>query len=410
MPIEIRNPASPEDYVAAIEVMTTGFLERPDVTKVAGQVRQHWLPERSWIAWDGSRACGNFRSWATKLTVPGGATLPAAAVSAVGVLPTHRRRGILTRMADTAHRAIVDAGEPLSILLASEYPIYGRYGYGPATHSASFAVQSKETSLPGEPVGSLELAPLTAETRDTARAVFEAARTRVAGEIWRRHVTWNQDFGLEPDAFEDRPWRGFVALHRSPDGEVDGYVRYKADPKWDAGPTGELDVQDLHALDDDAYTDLWRFLLSIDLATKVIASNRPVREPLPWLLTNPRAIGVSRLGDRLWLRIWDVARALEARAYEHEAALTLEIVDDAAWGGTQRWRLEADPDGATCRRTDAAPDLTIPVRALGAAYLGGSRLRDVVRATGVDEHRAGALAAADALFRTVEDPWLSTFF
>lgn len=410
MSIVVRNPASPEDYVAAIDVMSTGFLERPDVAKVAAQVQGHWRPERTWIAWDGARACGNFRSWQTQLTLPGGSTLPAAAVSAVGVLPTHRRRGILTQMANAAHRAIVDAGEPLSVLLASEYPIYGRYGYGPATHDATYTVHTKETVVPGEMAGKLELAPLTPETRDAARAVFEVARLRVAGEIWRRDITWNIELGLEPDAYEERPWRGFVVLHRSASGEVDGYVRYKADPKWEAGPTGELEVEDLHALTDEAYGDLWRFLVSIDLATKVIAPNRPVTEPLPWLLSNPRAVGIGRINDRIWVRIWDVQRALEARAYEGAASLTLELVDDEAWGGTRRWRLEASPDGATCRSTDAEPDLTLPIRAVGAAYLGGSRLTNVVRATGVDEHRAGALAEADALFRTVEEPWVSTFF
>jgi predicted acetyltransferase len=410
MSIEVRNPARPEDYAAAIDVMSTGFLERPDVAKVAAQIQGHWRPERTWIAWDGPRACGNFRSWPTELTIPGGSTLAAAAVSAVGVLPTHRRRGILTQMADAAHRAIRDAGEPLSILLASEYPIYGRYGYGPATRDATITVHTKETGMPGEMAGTLELAPLTPETRDALRAVFEVSRLRTPGEIWRRDITWDIDLGIVGDTFEDKPWRGFVVLHRGAGGDVDGYVRYKTDPKWDAGPTGEIQVEDLHALNDEAYADIWRYLLSIDLATKIVASNRPVSDPLPWLLSNPRAAGIGRLNDRLWVRIWDVPRALATRAYERAGALTLEIVDDEAWGGARRWRLEAGPDGATCRQTDAAPDLTLPIRAVGSVYLGGSRLRDVVRATGVDEHRAGALAEADALFRTAEEPWLSTFF
>ncbi len=142
MSIEVRNPASSEDYIAAVEVFTTGFLDRPDVGRVAGQIHEHWAPERTWIAWDGARACGNFRSWATELTVPGGGQFAVAATSAVGVLPTHRRRGILTQMADTAHQTMQDAGEPVSTLLASEYPIYGRHGYGPATRDATYTVST----------------------------------------------------------------------------------------------------------------------------------------------------------------------------------------------------------------------------------------------------------------------------
>ena len=115
-------------------------------------------------------------------------------------------------------------------------------------------------------------------------------------------------------------------------------------------------------------------------------------------------------GDGLWVRLFDVPRALEARTYERSASLVLEVVDDEAWGGTRRLLLDATPEGATCRPTDRSPDLTLPVAALGGAYLGGTRLRDLVIATGADEHRPGALAEADALLRTADEPWCSTFF
>jgi predicted acetyltransferase len=410
MSIEIRHPVSAEDYAAAVDVASTAFLERADTAKAAAQLPRHWPAERSWVAWDGPSACGTFLSAATELTLPGGASLPAAAVSAVTVLPTHRRRGILTRMAETAHRSIVDEGEPLAVLMASEYPIYGRFGYAPATRSAWLAIHARETSVLGEATGSTELAPLNETTRDAARAVYEVARHRVAGEVWRDDITWDIDTGLEFDAFEGSRWTGFIALHRDGAGSIDGYARYRTEPKWGRGPAGEIEVRDLHAISDAAYQDLWRLLLSVDLVALVKAPNRPVEEPLPWLLSNPRAVDVERLRDRLWVRIFDLPRALEARAYERTESLVLEVVDDAAWGGTRRWRLEAGPDGARCTPTSAAADLTVPITALGAAYLGGARLRDVVRATGGEEHREGALAEADSLFRTADVAWCSTPF
>ena len=110
------------------------------------------------------------------------------------------------------------------------------------------------------------------------------------------------------------------------------------------------------------------------------------------------------------MRIFDVPAALEARTYERPASLVLEVVDDDMWGGRRRWRLEAGPDGAACRPSDADADLTLPIAALGGAYLGGTRLRDIVRVTGADEHRPGALAEADTLLRTADEPWCSTFF
>jgi predicted acetyltransferase len=88
----------------------------------------------------------------------------------------------------------------------------------------------------------------------------------------------------------------------------------------------------------------------------------------------------------------------------------LEVVDEEAYGGRRSFRLDAGPDGARCTPTTATADLTVPVAALGAAYLGGTRLRVAVLGTGWDEHRDGALADADALLRTGETPYCSTFF
>jgi predicted acetyltransferase len=73
-------------------------------------------------------------------------------------------------------------------------------------------------------------------------------------------------------------------------------------------------------------------------------------------------------------------------------------------------KLDAGPAGATCTETDRSADLRLDVAALGAVYLGGNSLRQAAAGFGVDEHRDGALAEADALFRTLDEPWSSTFF
>jgi predicted acetyltransferase len=170
-----------------------------------------------------------------------------------------------------------------------------------------------------------------------------------------------------------------------------------------------LKVNELHALTDEADRALWRFLAETDLVSTVVAGGRSPSDRLPWLLTNARAAVPSEIGEGLWVRLFDVRRALEARRYEREGELVLEVVD-AEVQAPIRVVLEASSAGAACRPTDRSPDLTLPVAALGAAYLGGTRLRDAVIATGVDQHREGALAAADALFRTADEPWCSTFF
>ncbi len=188
MSIEIRN-ASPDDYEAAVDVMTTAFLERPDNRAVAESLRANWDPDRVWLAFDADRVVGTFRSWATDLTVPGGGSLPASAVSAVTVLPTHRRRGIMTGLAAREHGALRERGEAVALLYAAEYGIYGRLGYAPGTRQVDYAVDTRATGFLGEPAGTVELAPVNAATRDAAAAVYEAWRLRQPGELRRRDTS-----------------------------------------------------------------------------------------------------------------------------------------------------------------------------------------------------------------------------
>jgi predicted acetyltransferase len=407
--IEVR-PVREDELAAWIDVVSTGFLERPDVGPIVEMGRELWDLTRTWAAFDDGRLCGTFRSWATELTVPGPRVVPAAAVAAVAVLPTHRRRGILRALARAEHAAARERGEAVAILWAAEYPIYGRLGYGPATRSATWTIDALATAFHGAPSGAVELVPATPETRDALRDVFDAVRVRRPGGVGRRGYHWDIDLGLRASVW-DRTWKGFVALHRDDSGRVDGYARYHVEEKWERRqPRHLLAVDDLQALTDAVEADLWRFLCSVDLVATVRAPGRSPSDRLPWLLTNARAAEPSEVGDGIWVRLLDVRRALEARTYEREGSIVLEVVDGEADGGRTRLALEANPFDARVTATDRSADLTLDAAALGAAYLGGTRLRDAVVASGVEEHRPGALDEADALLRTTDEPWCATFF
>ena len=399
-----------EELPAFIESMSAGFLARPDVDKVAEAVKPLWDLERTSAAFEGDRVVGTFRTWATELTVPGGTQLPGAAVTNVTVLPTHRRRGVLRGMVAAEHAACRERGEAVALLYASEYPIYGRFGYGVACLDSTWTLNTRATTFHADPAGTVELAKLGEDTRDLIKGVYDAWRVRQPGEIRRREFSWDFDLGLRETVWDPR-WKGFLALHRDPSGTVDGYARYRADDKWEnRQPQNILNVDELHALSDDAYVALWRFLAEVDWVATVKAERRSPFERLRWVLTNARAAVLSDVGEGLWVRLFDLPKALEARTYEREGSIVLEVADSEAPGGRVRLHLEAGPSGASARATKRSPDLTLDVSALGAAYLGGAPLRESVRARGMDEHRAGALAEATALFRTLDEPWCSTFF
>jgi predicted acetyltransferase len=414
MPVDVRT-IHDDELEAWLDAASTGFLDRPDIAKIVEEVRPHWDLARVWAAFEAGRIVGTFRTWGTELTVPGCGQVKASAVTGVGVRPTHRRRGILSRMAAAEHEAARERGEVVAILYASEYAIYGRFGYGPATTAATWTLDTRATGFQPAALGggSVELIAPDEAGEATARDVFEAWRVRQPGEIWRRPITWQADFGRGGTGWGP-PWKGFVAVHRDDRGTVDGYARYHVEDKWEQRqPRSVLVVDDLHALTDDARAGLWQLLGAMDWVASIRSERLDPRDRLPWLLTNARAAMLSDVGDGLWVKLLDIPRALTARTYERAASVVLDVIDrDGVDGEQRRTRvlLDASPGGATCATTRRSPDLALDASALATAYLGGPRLRDAVIARGCDEHRPGALAEADGLLAALDAPWCSSFF
>ena len=105
------------------------------------------MPERTLGAFDGGRCVATFRSFAQELTVVGGRLVPADAISNVTVTSTHRRRGLLTRMMARDLAAAKERGDVVATLIAAEYPIYGRYGFGPATNATEWTIEVPRAGL-----------------------------------------------------------------------------------------------------------------------------------------------------------------------------------------------------------------------------------------------------------------------
>jgi hypothetical protein len=117
-----------------------------------------------------------------------------------------------------------------------------------------------------------------------------------------------------------------VAVHRGPDGD-DGFAVYEA-KRSGPGPRATLMVTDFHAARPEAVAGLWRFLLGIDLVEEVCARRRPTDELVEGMLVNWRACRTHALDDDLWLRLVDLPKALDARAYGDGDPLVVGVVDD----------------------------------------------------------------------------------
>ncbi|MFC5667977.1 GNAT family N-acetyltransferase [Kitasatospora misakiensis] len=406
--IEIR--AIGEDEVEAWDrALAVGFL-RPHVGRATEFRRRQWEPGRMLGAVDDGRFVATFRSFDTELTVPGGAVVTADAITAVTVTSTHRRRGLLRRMMTRDLAAARERGAAVAILVAAEYNIYGRYGFGPATHGHGWNVDllragGLRDGLPTVPGGRIDLVDM-AELRKIGPELFDRWRVTQAGAIARDELTWQRGTGeIEVPGFD---WKEpFAAVHRDAGGIPTGLAVYKIDDNWDGSyPNCTLTVIDLFALDRPTATELWRFVCSVDWVRKVVVENVGPDDPLPLLLNEPRAATPHvDNADYMWLRVLDVEAAFNARTYGAPGRVVLDV-DDPAGHAAGRWAIEVAPDGTgRCVRTEDEADLALDASALGTLYLGGETLPRLALAGRVTELRPGAAAAGDLLLRTPLLAW-----
>ncbi len=406
MDIEIRPVTEDEDaaYYHATE-RSFGHHFSPEDMELYRSITER---DRTLAAFDGDEIVGTAGAFSLAVTIPGG-ELPMAGVTAVGVLPSHRRRGILTALMRRQLQDVRDRGEPLAGLWASEGSIYGRFGYGLASlHAELRADRQGATFLVDQPdSGRIALVEKDAALPEM-RHVYERMRPTRNGMLSRGDRIWTMNYA------DRERWRHgasalFYALHRTGDA-VDGFATYRIKSEWTDGiPGGMLEVNEVLAEHPQAYAALWRFLFGVDLIGTVEAWDRPIDDPLMHMLTEPRRLRI-RVADAMYLRILDVRAALSSRRYAVDGRLVLDVRDPFGGFGEGRFELEGGPDGATCRATTAAPDLTLGAVDLGAMYLGGASPRALAGAGRVLEERPGALHAAWRLFATDAAPWCPYMF
>ncbi len=407
VPIEIR-PIEESELARWIAALHVPFFGDGDPEQQAAVRRSHYDLARCRGAFDGGTICGTFRSFPTELTVPGGILVPASAITAVTVLPTHRRQGLLRRLMAADLQDSAERGEPLAILIASEYPIYGRFGFGRAADHVRLGVDVRSARFVHGGSGSLELVGSDV-IRELGPILYERFRCAQPGSIGRTDFFWDTTLGIVDGGWPLPKGMRYLLL-RDERGEPQGYLRYHVEERWnDRVSDTTLVIDELLACTDDAYARLWRYACEVDWVVTVKAEDRSTAEVLPWLLEDARAVRQHHRSDFLFVRVLDPVTALSARRYLSAGRTVLDVRDEAGYA-TRRVALETDGSTASCRETRESPDVTLDVRALGAAYLGGTTLATLAAAGLVAESSPGGIARADALLGWNADPWCSTWF
>jgi predicted acetyltransferase len=405
--MEIR-PITPDELGEFTLAAEAAFSVRPSDEDLE-RFRKLVEYDRTVAVFDDGQIVATADAFSFELTLPGLTRAPVAGVSAVGVLPTHRRRGLLREMMRLQLEDVRQRGEALAVLTASESLIYSRFGYGLATSQLRLEIERQHASLarPWDGPGRVWMVP-SARELEVLEPLYERLRVRQVGALERSHARWA---GLltasAPEGYGPR----FTAAYETSDGRVDGAVMYRVKANWEHGSAqNSLLVTALFAGTTAAYAALWHFVSGVDLVRTIALPGRPVDDPLRWMLADPRRLRVAALVDDLWLRIVDVPAALSARRYVTSGELVLDVTDPFLPDLAGRFRVAGGPDGATCEPTDAHADVELSVADLGALYLGGARFSTLARAGRVREMTQGALQRGDAMFQTDPAPWCGTPF
>ena len=408
MPVALRVRAvrDLDEYRAALGVIGHYFAWQPAAAEVERLATLMPL-ERVFAAFDGDQIVGGCGAYPLELTIPGG-RLPCAGVTVVGVLPTHRRQGVMTRLMRSTHRDVRERGEPLAGLWASEETIYGRYGYGLATVCLQIRGDREGIGLrAGLPDREGRVRMVDHEEALVAfPRIYERVRRSQVGSL-RRSRDWWEIRKLDDDPERRRGGGPLNRVLLELDGEPAGYALYRVVAIRERDEWRQtVRVIEAVGVDPRATREIWRFLLSIDWMNELEVWFLPLDHPLLQIVAHVNELH-ARLGDGLWLRLMDVPTALAARSYATDGRVTIEVASDPiVRENVGTWTIE----GGSAQRSTRRADVRLDIQALAAVFLGGTTLTQLAAAERVEEVARGGLRRADALFRTSAQPWCPETF
>ena len=397
MSITVRT-AEESDWAALCHAdgRAFGFAYTPDMIEQARSIHD---VSRFELALDGEQIVGVVGAFTFNVTVPGGGQLPMGALTWVSTAATHRRQGVLSRLMARSLADIDRRGEPVAMLFASEGAIYERYEFGVATCVRVTSIDRRLTQIRPEfrpPSGTVRFVAGDEALSHSTDVWRRFSRTRV-GEV-DRNAAWHRflwERGAEPQGSY-----GPINYLAHPD----GYAAYRIEEHWNDGhPAHNLRVVEFVAVTGDAHVALWHTLLGVDIVGRIISRQVPIDDPLPYLLTDPRALRTTDLNDGVWVNVRDVATCFAARTYETTDKIVIEV-------GDRRWAIDGSPVGATCTSARARPDLVMDRASLGALLLGGVRPSTLAAGRRLVARNADSLRRADAFFMTSPAPHCQTMY
>ena len=404
MEISVRA-CKPGETRTALEVCETAFGVGVSDAH-AHRMESVLSHDRAFMAFDGETPIGAGGNFSFQLTVPGAQQVPTAGLTMVGVLPSHRRKGALTKMMKVLLDDAKQRSEPLSILWASEGSIYGRFGFGMSTRQMLIKADVDRMRFIEEPEPYTARMISVEEAAEIFPIIYDKVQARTPG-MYSRDKTWWIEHRLkdiEPGG-GGPPWYVVIEI----DGQPEAYAMYRVHGDWDTVPLGKAKVAEALATGPRSEKALWKFIFGIDLVRDVECNFLPIDHPLQLMVTEQRRLR-ARVVDAIWTRIVDVAGALSARSYLVDDEIGLQVEDAFIPENTGVWHLQTKGSEGKASPSNVTPDVRLSAADLGSMYLGGFSFSELVRAGRGEELTAGAARRMDTLFASEVTPWCPEIF
>lgn len=401
MSYELRV-TGPDEWRAAADTMAAALHFPPSTDEKWPTSIPSWQGSHSISAWDAGRCVGHGAYYFFETVVPGGERLATAGVTRVGVRQTHTRQGILTAIMS---RMLHDAHEqhlPLASLRASEAVIYSRFGYGVAGEAIDYTITRPRLRPEVGTTGTFAVVE-RGEAMDVIPALYDRIAFSRPGVIGRPEWMWRRYLEEFLEATKPRQ----VLVHRDTSGEADGFV--DVETTWDDDDRyATATVHDLWGATAEAEAALWRYVFDIDLVRTIKAEERPVDDLIRWFLIDRRDLQVKSVWDEQWVRLVDVDKALRARTYASDEAVTIAVRDGLLEHNNATWRVAGGK--VEQAPTAGVADVTVDVAALGAAYFGATSWFELAATPSVEAVDAAAITRADRIFQSRPLPRCGSFF
>ncbi|GAA2107960.1 GNAT family N-acetyltransferase [Microlunatus panaciterrae] len=395
----LADPPSPEHAARTVESF------RQDA-RVLTAIHDHSAHPPGWGP---DRPVATYATLRKSLNVGAGRTVPAQLVADVTVLPTHRGQGLLRRMVLEDLRQAAADGVPVAALYAADAGLYGRYGFGPATRTLQVEVDVRRVTFTSPPTGTVAVADPDVLC-ELVPLVYDEFHRATIGSVQRLWSHAPKVCGLWAEDAPDRDPAVRGAVHFGENGDPDGYVTFKF-LGWQQRPL-KIEIVDIVALSTDAHLGLWGFLTSHTQADLIRHGHLAPDDPLPWALTDRRAVRVVGEQDGLWLRVLDPEVCLRERLQDVTGdPITLRVRDELEFCDGA-YRIVPGGDGVQVTRVDpdGPVDATLDVSALASAFLGGYPAATLERAGRIQCTSPAVAARLGLLFGSIRAPYNDTHF